>query len=103
MDPRARGVAGSADRLALSDLAPMGAPALNRRRGRLAQLVRASRLRREGRRFESVTAYQASLLTSLDHPVGHSAQVRRPSRVNNPRPSERLSPGTFDSGKLMVA
>jgi hypothetical protein len=46
MDPRARGVAGSGDRLALSDLAPMGAPALNRRRGRLAQLVRASGLHR---------------------------------------------------------
>src|ERR1700682_220259 len=39
-------------------LAPDGPAALNRRRGRLAQLVRASRLHREGRRFESVTAYQ---------------------------------------------
>jgi hypothetical protein len=38
-------------------LAPDGAVALNRGRGRLAQLVRASRLHREGREFESLAAY----------------------------------------------
>src|SRR6266481_1385892 len=37
-----------------------GAQGLTRDGGRLAQLVRASRLHREGRRFESVTAYQSS-------------------------------------------
>jgi hypothetical protein len=41
-------------------LAPDGPAALNRPQGRLAQLVRASRLHREGRRFESVTAYQTN-------------------------------------------
>ena len=41
-------------------LAPEGSARLNRRRGRLAQLVRASRLHREGREFESLTAYHAS-------------------------------------------
>src|SRR5262245_63489293 len=39
-------------------LALVRAAALNRRRGRLAQLVRASRLHREGPRFESVAAHQ---------------------------------------------
>src|ERR1700727_1429439 len=42
----------------LGRLAPDGPAALNRRRGRLAQLVRASRLHREGREFESLAAYQ---------------------------------------------
>jgi predicted S18 family serine protease len=36
-------------------------PALNRRRGRLAQLVRAPALHAGCRRFESVTAYQKSI------------------------------------------
>src|SRR6202011_2380399 len=61
-DPRYHGSATSgncpADQRIRLDLAPKGRPRLNRRRGRLAQLVRASRLHREGRRFESVTAYQ---------------------------------------------
>jgi hypothetical protein len=51
----------------LGRLAPEGPAALNRRRGRLAQLVRASRLHREGREFESLAAY-------------HSTQ-RQPQRV----------------------
>src|ERR1700738_4039668 len=50
--------AGAAFFMSDARLAPDGPAALNRRRGRLAQLVRASRLHREGRRFESVTAYQ---------------------------------------------
>src|SRR5947209_12414946 len=44
-------------------LALVAAAALNRRRGRLAQLVRASRLHREGREFESLAAYHPSRLT----------------------------------------
>jgi hypothetical protein len=45
---------------ALHRLARQAMAALNRRRGRLAQLVRASRLHREGREFESLAAYQPS-------------------------------------------
>jgi|SRR4051812_10762796 hypothetical protein len=44
----------------LGRLAPDGPAALNRRRGRLAQLVRASRLHREGREFESLAAYHST-------------------------------------------
>ena len=33
--------------------------------GRLAQLVRASRLHREGRQFDSVTAHHCSFLTGV--------------------------------------
>src|SRR6266403_5344485 len=61
MDQRSRGIARPTNRLDwVSELAPKGRPRLNKRRGRLAQLVRASRLHREGRRFESVTAYQTN-------------------------------------------
>ncbi len=50
----------SADLSPPASLAFTGRGAVNSRRGRLAQLVRASRLHREGRRFESVAAYQPS-------------------------------------------
>jgi hypothetical protein len=44
-------------------LAPKGSSRLNTGRGRLAQLVRASRLHREGLRFESVAAHQFFRMT----------------------------------------
>src|SRR4051812_3243419 len=63
----------------VSTLASKGAAGLNRRRGRLAQLVRASRLHREGRQFESVAAYQPSRFAlRLGKPAGREA--RRLSR-----------------------
>ena len=78
VDPRTRGITGPDGGLAeksriredandqdglvrsrpSSGLAPKGAARLNTRQGRLAQLVRASRLHREGLRFESVAAHQ---------------------------------------------
>src|ERR1700682_3662474 len=75
-------------------LAPDGPAALNRRRGRLAQLVRASRLHREGRRFESVTAYQTNRTRRCDpdrtgsvtgSPAGITPRYRL-SRVTRARP-----------------
>ncbi len=47
--------------------------------GRLAQLVRASRLHREGRQFESVAAYQPSRFAlRLGKPAGRSAKAVTP-------------------------
>src|SRR5229473_943405 len=77
MDQRTRGVARPASRLAVSDLAPKATPALNRRRGRLAQLVRASRLHREGRRFESVAAYQTGPAQGLVRRAARQAWAGR--------------------------
>src|SRR5258708_18072768 len=48
MDQRSCGIARPTNRLDwVSELAPKGRPRLNKRRGRLAQLVRASRLHRD--------------------------------------------------------
>ena len=74
-------------------LAPGGVAALNRRRGRLAQLVRASRLHREGRRFESVTAYQPDQIVEGPGPRHQCLlSLRRSQAV-----SERTSQGEVSS------
>src|SRR3954469_24377312 len=61
--------------MAMPPLAPGAKAAVNRDRGRLAQLVRASRLHREGRRFESVTAYQAFMILISTGAREHAMRV----------------------------
>src|SRR5258705_3637048 len=67
MDQRYQGFAGTAGRLVRAAAREVSGPCIKGGRrakqaaqGRLAQLVRASRLHREGRQFESVAAYQPS-------------------------------------------
>src|SRR4051794_23714371 len=65
VDQRYRGFAGTAGRIT-ADMPPCtkgAGEAKQAPQGRLAQLVRASRLHREGREFESLAAYQPSRLT----------------------------------------
>jgi hypothetical protein len=85
-----------------------------RRGGRLAQLVRASRLHREGRRFESCTAHQfrtrqgdvVQLVRTLPcHGRGREFESRRPRHLFSDLqdappghfvfPSEELDPATI--------
>ncbi len=61
-------------------------------KGRLAQLVRASRLHREGREFESLIAHHPTLLTGFgwrSHPEPHLGRrsVRRSFSVSGLAPS----------------
>ena len=78
----------------LSNLASKGAAGLNRRRGRLAQLVRASRLHREGRQFESVAAYQPS---PCELRLGSASTGREARRLS--RRSSKSEGGLFDCAK----
>ena len=73
MDQRYQGFAGTAGRLIPEVSNPCikgGRRAKQAAQGRLAQLVRASRLHREGRRFESVAAYQPSLRATAGQASG---------------------------------